>query len=518
MRMVVRRGPVRGIVAGLLGLGSLIGTQSVAAQSALAEENVLVVYNSQDADSLAVFAAYQLARPGVLGFDLNDSALQAGNISYDNFISQIRNPLRDFLTTTPAPGGADLTQQVQVITLTKGIPTRIADLNETFTSNTSVGLLGDSPPAAAAAFDAQNATFASVDSELTLLFQDLEVGEAGGAFDSGADNVIVNPFFNASTSIAASDRSTVQDARTFAPIATGSTIRTINGPAPADGSSSAFDTGAVFLTARLDGDTVADVVASIGRAQNVVFNTAVDQFVIDEFDSPGTPELDAGGISPLVRTIDAGGDFDQLALDLTARGFAGVIFDESEAFLVGNNGTVSDPAALDDPGIDGPIAALITFGGNHSTANQNGFIATFFDDDTASSQFIDGAVFTSIESFNARDFGGLAAFGDQGTVAEFLEAGGTFGVGTVFEPFTLGVNEADILLDRFLDGELTFVEAAFASIPFISGNSIIIGDPLARATVIPEPTSMLLLLGGFAAAGLTGRRTAWRSTRGTPRS
>ncbi|MEO1237244.1 MAG: hypothetical protein AAFX76_10700 [Planctomycetota bacterium] len=493
-----------------------------AASQGLAEENVLVVYNSADADSLAVFAAYQSARPGVVGFDLNTvidgSALLPGNVSYDQFITDIRDPLRGFLTT-PTPGGADLTEQIQVITLTKGIPTRIADLNETLPSNTSTALIGDAPGLAASTFDAQNATFATVDSELTLLFQDLEVGEAGGAFDSKADNVIVNPFFDSSASITASDRSTIEAARTLTPVLAAdpaeATIRALNDPG---GEFAPFDPGAIFLTARLDGNSVEDVIAGIGRAQNVVFNLETDRFVIDEFDPASGIELDAGGISPVVRDIDPGGDFDQLADDLLAAGFEQVIFDEGAAFLVGANGSVSDPAAADDPGIDGPVAALITLGGNHSTAVQDGFILTFEDDD-GESQFVDGAVFTSVESFNAREFGGLPQFGDQGSLAEFLAAGGTFAVGTAFEPFTLGVNEADILLDRFLSGEFTFVEAAFASVPFVSGNTIVLGDPLARATVIPEPGSVLLL--GVAAGlglGVSGRRTAWRSSRGRRRS
>ncbi|MEM8782600.1 MAG: hypothetical protein AAGE65_07040 [Planctomycetota bacterium] len=473
----------------------------------LAEENVLVVYNSADADSVAVFDAYTSVRPGVVGFDLNTvidgSALSPGNVSYAQFVTDIRNPIRDFLTP---PSGPDLTEQIQVITLTKGIPTRIADLNETLPSNTSIALIGDMPGLAASTFEDQNATFATVDSELTLLFQDLETGEAGGAFDSRADNVIINPFFDSDVSITASDRSTIEAPRTLTPVLATSpgtaTIRALDAPT---GELAAFDPGAIFLTARLDGKTVDDVVASIGRAQNVVFDLTTDAFVIDEFDPPSGPELDATGISPAVRAIDPGGDFDQLALDLAAAGFERVLFDEGEAFLVGANGTVADPAADDDPGIAGPVAALVTFGGNHSDADQDGFILTFADASTGESQFIDGAVFTSVESFNAREFGGLPQFENQGSLAEFLAAGGTFGVGTAFEPFSLGVNEADLLLARFLSGELTFVEAAFASVPFVSGNTIVLGDPLARATVVPEPGAALLVLA--AAFGLRRNRS-----------
>ena len=95
----------------------------------LQANNVLVIYNSQSADadlnglsdSQQVFDYYQSKRSGVLGFDLNNATLPAGDIDYDQYITSIRDPLRDYLSTNK------LQQQISVITLTHGLPHRIRD-------------------------------------------------------------------------------------------------------------------------------------------------------------------------------------------------------------------------------------------------------------------------------------------------------------------------------------------------------------------------------------------------------
>ena len=460
---------------------------ATAAQDTLTDENVLIVYNSAVDEASGgggqeIYNFYRglFQRDGVLGLDLNDPNLLPGNITYANFITQIRNPIRQFLINN------DLTEQVLVITLTRGIPTRIADLSENSVGRLSANLLGDQPTNALDAFNANNATFASVDSELALLFQDLEQGENGGAFDSPADNYIRNPYFNSTDSIAGSDRSKVQNARSFLTQNNYQVLRSTTRPLFADPNS----TNQLFLTCRLDGDSVQDVIYLISRAQNIYIDPATDGFIIDEFDpAAGGPEvggleLDAGGLSATVRSLDAGGDFDQLVTDLNNAGFAQINSDEGAAFLIGDNGSIADTGAL---AVAGPVAAVFTFGGNASTQNQNGYLNTFIDSATGQTQFVRGAYFCSIESYNARAFGGLPQFGDQGSVAEFIAAGGTFGVGTVFEPLSLGVNEVDILIDRHLFESMTFVEAAFASIPFVSGQSILIGDPLAKVKLGPRP-------------------------------
>lgn len=475
------------VLQGLAGAPALAQT--------LSDENVLVVYNSavneaNGGGGKEIFDLYSSlrGRTDVIGLDLNDATLLPGNISYAQFISKIRTPIRNKLTSEK------LTQQVLVIVLTRGIPHRIAGLNEgSPVSNSSNSLVGDNPPKASALLNADNLTFASVDSELSLLFQDLESGESGGAFDSPADNFIRNPFFESMTSLAGTDRSRVQTARVYRSEAGYYQVpRTYSRPFRDDPTS----TDQLFLTCRLDGDSVADVIGMLARANTVFIDPATDHFIIDEFDpSAGGPgsggnELDASAFTNTERWIDAGGDFDQLATDLSnsTEGFAEVDFDEGSPFLIGEFGTVADPGATV---VKGPVASLFSIGGNTaSNGKQNNYINTFFDSSTGESQFVPGAWFSSIESYNARAFGGLAQFADQGSLAEFIAAGGTFSVGTVFEPFTLGVNEVDILIDRHLIQNWTFVEAAFASVPFVSSQTVIVGDPLAKVTLGPRPTEV----------------------------
>ncbi|MGB0742898.1 MAG: hypothetical protein ACPGSB_00095, partial [Opitutales bacterium] len=153
---------------------------------ALQENNLLVVYNSQSADSQEVHDYYKTVRPNVLSLDLNDASALAPTISYADFALRIRDPIRAHLNTN------NLEEQIHVIVLTKDIPHRIQSLD---LQNANIGDSGGGivPP-----YNNGNATFASVDSELTLLQLDLETGENGGSMDSAADRAVINPFFDSS--------------------------------------------------------------------------------------------------------------------------------------------------------------------------------------------------------------------------------------------------------------------------------------------------------------------------------
>lgn len=479
---------------------SLAAGESLYAQSGstLSPNQVLIVYNSAiDKDTggggQIIFEQYRQLpnRAGVLGLDLNDPTLLPGNVSYADFKAKIRDPIRSHLVSQ------GLAEQVLVITLTRGIPHRVADLTDPDPiAPQASNLLGDRPTQAGEAFNNSNYTAASVDSELAFLFLDLDAGEGGGGFDSPADNLIRNPFFNSSLSITSADRTSVRSDRDFVLGGNYQVLRRETGRIPQPDPT---DASQLFLTCRLDGHSVEDVVDMLFRAQRAVIDPQTDRVVIDEFDPDvGGPsqntstELDAGGLSDTVRSgLDSGGDFDQLAINLAAAGFTQVAYDQSPAFLIGESGSLlprgdTPPDANATP-VVGPVAGVFTFGGNHSSDSQLGYLQTFFNPNTNQSQFVPGAYFSSVESYNARAFAGIAAFQDQGSVADFIALGGTFAVGTVFEPFTIGVNEVDILLDRHLINGWSFVEAAFASVPFVSSQTIIVGDPLATATLGPRP-------------------------------
>jgi hypothetical protein len=105
--------------------------------------------------------------------------------------------------------------------------------------------------------------------------------------------------------------------------------------------------------------------------------------------------------------------------------------------------------------------------------------------------FLNGAVFTSLESFNA-----VTMFSDvsttQAKIIDFILAGGTAAIGHSFEPQSDAAIDnqflySNLLADRDGDGraDLTFVEAAWSAIPYLSWSEVVIGDPLMRITYGP---------------------------------
>ena len=114
-----------------------------------------------------------------------------------------------------------------------------------------------------------------------------------------------------------------------------------------------------------------------------------------------------------------------------------------------------------------------------------------------------GAVFTAIESLNGVTlFSDVATSNRQAKVIDFLEIGGTGVIGHAFEPVS------DATIDNFYffynlfsdikndqgdfqpDGiaDMTFVEAAWTGIPYLSWSEVVIGDPLMRIKCNPQAT------------------------------
>ncbi|QDU72531.1 hypothetical protein [Mucisphaera calidilacus] len=421
----------------------------------LEAENVLVVYNSTDADSQAVYDYYLASRPGVLGFDINNPTVTGSTLSYTDYTDKLRDPIRDYLTMQ------GLEEQVSVITLTKGVPHRIDDMN-------SPGA-GGLPPTAATLFDNGEATYASVDSELTLLWQDTGTVQEGGR--TYADNAVINPYFGTGSSsrLMEFDRTGVTDAKDFTWGGSFHTMFDADTTQRADG-------GDILLTARLDGYTVDDVKGMIDRAQNPVFNSEHYTVVLDE-NAAGTLDDEGAGPGDYDRVGAAPFPFFYPAIEFDDNGPDFLIGEETDAF----EGTVGTRV------VEGPVAALFTYGGNHNggSSDNRGFIETW------SGQLVDGAIYNGLESYSARNFNGITnGYNDQGQLADWIAAGGTFGTGTVYEPFTFGIAENYYLFLRMAisgtlnpDNAYTWVEAAWAGIPYLSWQNMVLGDPLATLTI-----------------------------------
>ncbi|MBC2600862.1 hypothetical protein [Puniceicoccus vermicola] len=441
---------------------------------ALDPEQVLVVYNSQNGDSQEVADYYAEARKGVKKLDLNDESLLPGTISYADFISKIRTPIRTYLNGNVDENGDGLAELICVIVLTKGLPHRIQQIAPNSPN------LGDNPEASSTAYNNGNITYASVDSELTLLQFDLEEGEAGGSSDSPADRAIYNPYYRGTTPFGNFDRSEIVSGdRYFEPEAVGYNwwLGMIQSSNPGQPQYVPFDAGHLYLTARLDAETVSDVKAMIDRAASVVIRKQTDAILLDAdsrtVDSEGKDVRLQYIYDPVIDDlVDDYGNVESLF----AADWDQLQFDHSNKFFRGAIDTISFSGT--EVVVTGPVAHLNSYGVNHNGGGERKYLSSY------EGQLIPGASFAAYESYGAAGLAGVTLAVNQAQVTEWIAAGGTFATGPVWEPFNIGISRSEVFLNAFYEEGLTYVEAAWSSIMQLSWQSVVIGDPLATATII----------------------------------
>ncbi len=411
--------------------------------AAISESQTLVVYNSASSEGTELKDAYLAAHPGIGPdniVDLHDASLLTSDLTMDEFITKIRNPIRDRMLILIGPGP----HHFIAIVLIRPMPHRILDNNNP--------LVGDDPDAAFTEFGVNgDSTYASVDAELVLLWQDLYDGESGGRMDSYADNVIENPyhgFENSEFEIDSFSRFGITTPKTFENLTNLFWMLTGSG-------SSRLTPGDMYLVCRIDGSTQSDALALIDRAQNLTVNRATTQILLDR----------NGGSS-----FEFVGDYNTANASLIADGW-NVRYDTSANFV----DSTEEPR---------PLIAYASPGENHSHnggENPPGS-GTYIDGFT----FARGAIFNSVETFNARGLNGLGTLYNHEQVEDFVAAGGTFAVGNVFENFEISQAENAYLLTHMLVNQRTWAEAAYSSIWFLSGQTIVLGDPLARFETIVD--------------------------------
>ncbi len=462
---------------------AFMGGATTTAHGQLQEDNVLVLYNSQGmdtngsgrADSVDIFQYYQSVHPGVIGFDFDDASLSAGTIAYADYVSKVRDPLRAFLTRS------DLESQISVFTTTRGLPHRIEDLN--------LPALGDQPSLATDVVAAGNASYATVDSELALIWQPLQQGEANDTMDSYADNMVANPYFNIDVSIQSFDRSQIAREQSFG------NLGDIAWQMQDTPSETLSDAGHIYLSARLDGNSVSDVQRMIDRGRYASYNQFEDLLLFDE-NTAG--DLDDYSLFENDTIGYLGDDYDNAYASFQPR-YEKIRFNEDSRFLIGPEPFAGD---ANTEVVDEQIGLLASFGGNHG-GDATGYVQSF------DGHFSNGAIMNTTESYNARQLGGLDGYGDQGQVADFIAAGGTFAVGQSWEPFAFSLPDNEVLIENFLFHEdLTWVEAAWASVPWISWQQIVFGDPLAKATLILDPQA-IVWQGSNDGSGEPGDNRSW---------
>lgn len=453
------------------------------AQAQLRPDQVLVVYDNRRASQrdVAEFYAGSAKVPGGVGgrpgvypqvhvFDLQTAGVAAAgpnNISQPDFVTLIRDPIRAHLLS------AGLAKKIRCIVLTKGMPHRILDSDNS--------LVGDQPSAMVTEFNAGDANCASVDNELVLLWIDVEAGEAGGQGDSISDGMFLNPYRHATNPIGSyTNLHNLEPKSVMVHAAALGRYWKSNASAPIE---QQVTPGDMYLVVRLDGHTQADIESMVNRAQGLIYNVNTSGFVLDEANSNGVadtgPNIELDNQSGPTRVNDdfestrdlllADGRFDPSRIHYDALG-------GTDNWIVGPNFDYGGEGLV----VSDSLILLSHYGSNHANA-PNGAGVSANDTYAESFTYHPGAIFNTIESYNARAFGTLGTRFNQEQISDFIAAGGTFGIGHCWEPFALTVTDSYPLVRNFILGRMTWAEAAYAAIPALSWHYIVVGDPLARA-------------------------------------
>ena len=222
--------------------------------------------------------------------------------------------------------------------------------------------------------------------------------------------------------------------------------------------------GDIRLSARLDGHSVQTVKETIDRAQKI-FVVPFGQFVVADDD----PTADADQMVDTPPGQGGGGP---------GPGLVNVAISSDQAFLYENSNAATTSAP-------GPVIGYVS----HGTNDGGGGLVSGYIENQLQFQLANGAIFLTHESWNARSFD-AGHNQTQGLIAEWLEIGGTAGLGHVHEP-TNGpdnVTNEDLLYQMLLpdidadlgESGLTFVEAAWNATRQLSYVNTVVGDPLMR--------------------------------------
>jgi hypothetical protein len=509
--------------------------------TALAElgpEDVLILVNENSPTSRYIAKLYRQYHTGITDEQVlslsgltdcsGPSATAADEIiTRDQYEQLIAQPVRDYLSDSNHP---DRITQIKVIITTAGMPYRIEDTNY----SDAIYPAGSNPSVVSGHTSEINA--ASVESELVGLWY----GNYGSN-PFGLGNRLVNPYQGYRYSgielferVAPGTKSMIWSIP----------VSFLEPPPKMEGESSwfgtinrSFNAGDMYLTCRLDGpknqnkSAVFAVRAMLERAKrasnpaigvnplkavavfddapdplhdldnNRVFNltTSVNYWVYDHDlpqppNAPGVLNKDdyiAGFTAMTNETVN----YNNLNTGLMVSAYdLCVILDR-------RSGTRTNQADLDallgtyPQRLQGQAAILLaTYGYNGDEGSASNYMFEGGPDGGVLFNLVNGAVFTSIESLNA-----VTMFSDvdtspvaQGKIVDFIEIGGTAALGHAFEPLSGAIADNlylhyNLLADEDGDGfaDLTFIEAAFTAMPFLSWSEVVIGDPLMRIAYGP---------------------------------
>lgn len=405
----------------------------------ITKDNVLLVVNAASADSLAIGEAYRAKYPGVRVWTYTGST--DVSIERTTFDSELRGPLDVYLRSQPSGETQPLYKTIRVLVLTKGIPRRIYDIDG--------HTIGDDVNAMITEYTNNRFDAACVDSDLVLLHQTLSAGsepDPAGGPKNYANNHVFNPFYRSTSRIDSFSRTNATVAKTL----TFSGYGWVNGLGKP---SVKLTSGDIYLVTRLSGYTAAEAIAAVNRAGTIGIDRSQVSLV---FDGDATNGYDAG-------------DYGAAAALLAAERIPHV-YDATDTFITTSSGNLLGYASY---GVNHRPRPPVTPAGVYIT-------------DLLSFQLQPGAVFNTFESFNGRNFETPSPHDAHGQVADWIRIGGTCGLGHVFEPLSSGVARDSVLYDRMLLKEWTYIEAAYAALPYLSWENVVVGDPLARLDLLPD--------------------------------
>jgi hypothetical protein len=401
---------------------------------------------------------YDIASSGLASSAVN------GTLFYPAFAEEIRDPIRAHLEAE------DLVYQIRSLVLCKGLPHRIDDPD-----NPGVG---DSPSQFAGLWSGGGAISASVDSELVLLWQSLDEANID-PFRTADVTYIRSPYWRRARPINTWTNNNIRGEKSWDFVTVGNALTTVG-----DDPAARLTPGDMILVTRLDGHTVEDVRAMVERAGSIVYDVDDSAFVLDESGSNGIadpqPNSELDNVQDPVSRDD---DYETARDVLLADGRfdpANVRYDPASGasnFSVGPNVDFGGQGML----IADPLVLLTHYGRNH--AGEPGQNAGMYEE---SFILAPGAMFNTMESYNGRALNGLGTRFGQAQLADFIGAGGTFGIGMVWEPLAQTVPDSNRLVRTFALGRLTWAEAAYTAIPALSWMHVVLGDPLARAIASSE--------------------------------
>jgi uncharacterized protein (TIGR03790 family) len=218
--------------------------------------------------------------------------------------------------------------------------------------------------------------------------------------------------------------------------------------------------GDIRLSSRLDGYSVETVKQLIDRSQRVFVAPSSPIIVADDDPTANVDQMVDG---------TPGGPGPGLVIAIQSANYQ----------LLYEN---TDDAITSAPD---PIFGYVS----HGASDGSGGLEANYIEDQLNFKIGKGAVFLTHESWNARSFH-PSVQQDQGLIAQWLEAGGSAGLGHVHEPFNGpdNVTNEDLLFASLLppatakpgESGLTFVEAAWNATRQLSYVNTVVGDPLMK--------------------------------------